>query len=49
MPDRLVRMLVEPRAMDEGTRQQRRVAEGDPEPLGQLGTGSRQAGGLPRQ
>jgi hypothetical protein len=44
----LVRVLMEPGSVDEGAGQQRRVAEGEPESLGKLGRGSRQAGRLPR-
>jgi hypothetical protein len=45
----LVGMLVEPRAVDEGAGEERRVAERQPEPLGELGRGPRRARRLPRQ
>jgi hypothetical protein len=46
--NRLVRVLVKPGAVDESAGQERLVAEGNPEQLGQFGRGSRRAGGLPR-
>jgi hypothetical protein len=47
--DGLAGMFVEPRAVDEGAGEERRVAEGEPEPLGELGRGTRRATRLPRQ
>jgi hypothetical protein len=44
----LVRMLVEPGPVDERAREQRRIVEGEPEPLGELERGSRRDVRLPR-
>jgi hypothetical protein len=44
----LVGVLVEPRAVDEGAGEEGRVAEGQPEPLLELGRGPRRARRLPR-
>jgi hypothetical protein len=46
--DRLVRVLVLPRPMDERARQERGVAKPEPEPLGGLGRVTRREGVLPR-
>lgn len=44
----LVRMLVQPRSVDEGARKQRGVVEGEPEPLGELGRRTRRDPRFPR-
>jgi hypothetical protein len=41
-------VLVEPRAVDERARQQRGIAEREPEALGELSCGARRARRLPR-
>jgi hypothetical protein len=46
--DRIVRMLVLPRAVDERAGQQRRVAEPEAEPLSELGRLTRRESVLPR-
>jgi hypothetical protein len=46
--DRIVRVLVLPRPVDERARQERRVAELEPETLSGLGRLTRRACGLPR-
>ena len=46
--DRVVRVLVLPRAVDERAGQERRVAKPEPEPLSGLGRVTRRASGLPR-
>jgi hypothetical protein len=46
--DGRVRMLVEPRSVDEGAREQDRVAEREPQALGELGCGALRARRLPR-
>ena len=48
MAARLVGVLVEPRAVDEGAREEVRVAERQPESLGELGRGPRRDRRLPR-
>jgi hypothetical protein len=45
---RLVRVLVLPRAVDEGARQERGVAKLEPEPLGGIGRVTRRESVLPR-
>jgi hypothetical protein len=49
MAARLVGVLVEPRAVDEGAREEVRVSERQPESLGELGSRARRARCLPRQ
>jgi hypothetical protein len=46
--DRIVGMLVLPRAVDEGAGQERRIAEPEPEPLSELGRLTRRENVLPR-
>jgi hypothetical protein len=45
---RLVGVLVEPRPVDQGAREQGGVVEGEPEPFGELGRGSRRDLRFPR-
>jgi hypothetical protein len=47
--DGLLGMLVQPRAVDEGTGKEPRVVEGEPEAPGELGRSSRRTRRLPRQ
>jgi hypothetical protein len=45
---RRVRVLVEPRAVNEGAGKQGRVAKGEPEPFSELGRSTRRGRRLPR-